>query len=147
MDVFNTLMFSRSEYPAHMSTISEYCITCPCIKHQCTSEYLTPSTHALQHVSRTFRHIQTHTPSCISKSYSCTKHAYSEYSPLFTHTTQTTYRIFKDLWIFPISLPQHSRHIGTHLRRFLLHETMHRHILQHLSIPINPVSCPQPFEV
>ena len=86
-------------------------------------------------------------PSHISEYSSFLKHAYSEYLILFTHAPQTVYRIFKDLRIFPISLPQHSRCIGTHLRRFLLRETIHRHILRNLSAPITPASLFAPFEV
>ena len=40
---------------------------------------------------------------------------YSEYSVLFTHAPQTIYRIFKNLWTLAHSLPQCSKHIGTHL--------------------------------
>ena len=45
---------------AHMSTISEYFIMCPCITNQYTSKYLTLSTHALQHVAKTSPHLQMH---------------------------------------------------------------------------------------
>jgi len=38
------------------------------------------------------------------------KHTYSEYSVLFTHATQSAYRISRNLWTFLLSLPQHSRH-------------------------------------
>jgi len=144
-DVFNTFMISKSECLAHTSTISEYCITCPRIKHQCTSEYLTHTMPVLRCIleqpSQMYRSLSLHVPNVsgtlhhVSEYYPLPKHAYSEYSPLFTHITQTAYRIFKDLRIFPISLPQHSRHIGTHLRRFLLRETMHRHILRYSSSP------------
>jgi len=38
------------------------------------------------------------------------KHTYSEYSVLFTHATQSAYRISRNLWTFLLLLPQHSRH-------------------------------------
>jgi hypothetical protein len=56
-----------------------------------------------------------HTLSYISKYYSCTIQAYCKYLILFTHTTQTAYRIFSILQTFPIMLPQHSRHTELHL--------------------------------
>jgi len=71
LDVFNTLMFSRSEYPAHMTTIPEYCITCPHIKHQRTSKYSTQATHVLQHFQRTFAGMHTHILSHF-RSFRCT---------------------------------------------------------------------------
>jgi len=71
---------------------------------------------------------------------------YSEYLVLFTHTPQTIYRIFKNLRTLAHSLPQCSKHIGTHLWIFLLRKIMHRHILQHSSTPINPASSFAPFK-
>ena len=50
-------------------------------------------------------------PSHISEYYPYPKLTCPEYLVLFTHAPQTIYRIFKDLRILPISLPQHSRHI------------------------------------
>jgi hypothetical protein len=134
-----------SEYPGHVST--EYPKTLSRVR---ASRIISPSNvrHRLYtccntsvESSQTYQHISqniSETPRalpCISKYYPLPKHAYPEYSLLFAHITQTAYRIFKDLRIFPISLPQYSRHIGTHLRRFLLRETMHRHILRYSSSP------------
>jgi len=62
-EVFNTLMFSRSEYPADMSTISEDFIMCSHITHHYTFKYLTQATHTLQHIRRTFAGIHTNLPS------------------------------------------------------------------------------------
>ena len=66
-EVFSTIQTSSTpvcsqtpKYPECMSTISKHFITCPCITHQCTSEYLMPSTHALQHIAKTFAHLQMH---------------------------------------------------------------------------------------
>ena len=110
LDIFKTLMFLRSEYPAHMTTISEYCITCPRIKHQCTSKYSTQATHVLQHFRRTFAGMHTHILSHF-QSFRCTvPHLWifflSEacllriFDIIHTHTMQTAYRIFKDLRTF-----------------------------------------------
>ena len=58
-EVFNTLTFSRSEYPADMSTISEDFIMCSHIMHHYTFKYLTQATHMLQYIRRTFAGIRT----------------------------------------------------------------------------------------
>ena len=69
LEVFSTIWISSTplcsqapKCPAHMSTISEHFITCPCITHQHIPKYSTSSTHVL-HVARTFAHLQTHIPS------------------------------------------------------------------------------------
>ena len=67
LEVFSTIQTSSTplhsqtlKCPAHMSTISKHSITCPCVTHQYISKYLTSSTHVLQHVVKTFAHLQTH---------------------------------------------------------------------------------------
>ena len=64
-DIFSTFLCSQTpKFPAHMSTISEYLVTCSHITHQYISvKCSTSSTHVLQNITRTFTHLQTHIPS------------------------------------------------------------------------------------
>jgi hypothetical protein len=62
-EVFNTLMPSRSECPAHMYAISEDFIMCSHIVHHYTFKYSTLAMHALRHVYKTFANMQPHIPS------------------------------------------------------------------------------------
>lgn len=139
----------------HLPVHSEYFIECSRLIRQQYSEYSTQTIHALQHVCKTFENMHTHIQSHL-RSFRCTvprlrilflyEARLLRISGIIHTRHAAHYRIFKDLRTFPISLPQHFRHIGAHLRIFLLHETLHRHILRHSFTSINPVSLFTPFK-
>ena len=94
------------KYPVHMSTISEDFIMCSCIMHQCTSEYSTLSTHALQNLRKS-----TYTYSIAPLKAASTSHHISKYFPAqSTLTLNIQYYSHTPHRLLTLSLPQHSKH-------------------------------------
>ena len=122
-EVFSTIQTSSTpvcsqtpKYPACMSTISKHFITCPCITHQCTSEYLMPSAMHYNtlpkplHICRCTSFNIPNIPGtlcCISKHLPGQNHTYTKYPALSIHAMQNICRTFPNIWTSIHLISQH----------------------------------------